>query len=720
MTRALGTLVLLAAVVFAVYGRALDAPFIFDDLPTVVENPSIRRLWPLVGDAANPGPLNPPATASTARRPLANLSFALDYRWGGLEPRGYRIVNLVLHVLAAAVLAALVRRTLLLPYFGGAWEHAAGGAAVAVALVWSVHPLATEAVVYVTQRTELLVALCYLTTIWAAVCGWTAPTAAARTMWHTAAVLASLAGMASKEAMASAPLVVALYERTFLVSSWRATRRSWPLYAGLAAGLLVPVGAFAIVGTTGWTDARHHVPPHVWWVTQTKVLLLYLKLTVWPWPLSIHYAPIYLRTFAAAWPWVAALTLLAVATLVMLRRRPAARFVVVAVVLVLGPTLIVPLAKMVAAERRMYLPLAGLVALAVVGGHRAIASRFGRRGDAIAAAALATLVLSFSVVTALRLRAYESAITIWEDATRHQPEDAMAHYNLGVALFDAGRPPAETLPRFARAVELDPKYSAARDNLGMVLNALGRRDEARAQFEQSLRIDPNGVVAHNNIGAGLIALGRPAEALPHLRRALALQPDGTNAQIHLNLGKALLATGRVDEAVEHLDEVARRAPGDPDIQVDLANACMQMGDAERAVAAYRTALAQRPDDAFAHNNLGAALMALGRSEEAIPHFEASLRTKPDRVSARYNLGRVLLATGRADAARAHLAQAVAAVPEDGQVRFTYATALAEAGATAEAVVAAEEARELARAGGKPALAEEIDAWLAAHRAPAPR
>jgi hypothetical protein len=156
---------------------------------------SITRLWPLVGDATAPGPFNPPPLA-TARRPIPNLTFALNYRVGGLDPFGYHVVNLVLHVLAASLLAAIVRRTLRLPYFD-APDAVAWALAAAVALVWAVHPLNSESVVNVTQRTELLGGVCYLAAIWAALRYWDARTPGARAAWVGVAGVVSVAGMAS-------------------------------------------------------------------------------------------------------------------------------------------------------------------------------------------------------------------------------------------------------------------------------------------------------------------------------------------------------------------------------------------------------------------------------------------------------------------------------------------------------------------------------------------
>jgi Flp pilus assembly protein TadD len=743
-----GTFALMLAVTVALYGRALDAPFVFDDRPAIVENPSLRRLWPPIGDAAARGPLNPPPLAPTARRPLANLTLAVDHHFHGLRPAGYRATNFVLHALAATLLALLVRATLRLPYFAGAWAGAAGPIGLAVALVWLVHPLVSEAVVYVTQRTELVAAVLYLATLWAALRHWTAATPRAAQAWGGAAVAACAGAMASKEIAASLPLAVWLYERTFLVDSWRATLRSWRLHAGLAAGWLVLL-ALNVGGASGLSDARHSVSPLVWWATQTKVTLLYLKLAVWPWPLAIHYTPAYLRTAADAAPWIVAFALAAGLTVAAVRRRPAARFVVLAAVMVLAPTAVVPLAKMMAAERRMYLPLAGLVVLAVVGGWRALAASGARRPSIAAAGAFLAIVVTFGAVTVRRLAVYESAVTLWTDTVRTQPDDAMARYNLGVALLEDGRPPAEAMARFEEALRLDPQHAGALDNLGLVLLRERRYDEARRRFEGAITVDPDNAVALNNLGALELDLGRPAAAVPVLERALAAEPDLPKGIVHRNLGKALVGVGRAADGLVHYDHAVRLdpadaeaqngrgaallalgrpgaarpaferalrvAPDDPSIANNLATALLQTGRIEDAVVHLERVLARDPANRGARNNYGTALRTLGRTEEAIEQFRRVIAAEPAHATAHYNLGSALLDTGRPAEAVGYLEEALRLGLDDAQVRFKCAIAYVHAGRGADGVAMGGTAVALARTRGQTALATEIEGWLAAYR-----
>ena len=195
------------------------------------------------------------------------------------------------------LLWAIVARTLRLDYFQGRFDRVAEPLSFAAALVWALHPVNTESVVYVTQRTELMMGMFYLATLYlqhSLLDRRSRP--AARATCLVLATLACLSGMLCKEMMASAPAMVLLFERTFVTGSFRrALDRSWPLYVGLALAW-VPVLALNYYGPrTPAAGFGMGVAAHEWWFTQAKVLFLYLKLAVWPWPLVIHYEIPYLE-----------------------------------------------------------------------------------------------------------------------------------------------------------------------------------------------------------------------------------------------------------------------------------------------------------------------------------------------------------------------------------------------------------------------------------------
>lgn len=759
-------IVLVGGVVWAVYGRALNAPLIFDDLGSVANNPSITRLWPLVGDDTNPGVLHPPWGSSVAGRPLVNFSLAVNYYFGELNPIGYRVVNVCLHILSALLLMAIVRRTLLLEYFQGRFERSAGPLALAVGLLWAVHPLQTEAVEYVIQRTELMMAFCYLATLYGSLRYWEATTPVARRAWLSLATLACLAGMASKEMMASAPVVVLLFERTFLAGSFReAWRRSWPLYVGLAATwvllLCLNIGgprsnsAGFDLGVSAWA----------WWATQAKVIWLYLKLVVWPWPLMIHYDIPYLDALGVAWPWLLGTALLVAAIAFLVWLNHPAGFLGTSVLLILSPTLIVPITTEVAAERRMYLPLAAVLALAFVGGY-ALLQRFARGSSddsaqsalprwlpVAAGGAVVGLALVASIVSARRLESYRDDLILWEETLRCWPDDPLVYHCLGGVLARRDRLP-EAAENYQKALAISPDFASAHVSLGHTLKQMHRTQEALPHLERAVELRPDYPEAHFILGNALVEAGRPTEALAHFQRAteldpydarfpynwattlfrlghaeeavalytraLKLKPDYVEA--HTNLAVALTQLGLSQEAVKHLERAVELNPDYAEAQNNLGYQLQHAGRTPEAIERFELALKLNPDSVEAELNLGSALASADRTEEAIPHFERAVELNPDQAVAQSNLAHALEISGRLDEAPAHYEVALRLRPDDFRLYSKLVEVYGQLHRPAEAVATAERALKLARSTGETEQAEQIEAWLTSHHVeiPSPR
>src|SRR5438034_6236593 len=172
------------------YLNGVSTPFLFDDMPSVVDNEQIRdvRHWGDLWNILIPAPSSP-----VSARPLVNLSFAINHATGGFEVSGYHAWNIAVHSLCGVVLFALIRRTLRLPGLPAAVGQRASHLGFAAALIWTLHPLNSEVVDYVTQRSESMMALCYLLTLYASL--------RATGRWPWVAVVSCLLGMACKESM---------------------------------------------------------------------------------------------------------------------------------------------------------------------------------------------------------------------------------------------------------------------------------------------------------------------------------------------------------------------------------------------------------------------------------------------------------------------------------------------------------------------------------------
>jgi tetratricopeptide (TPR) repeat protein len=590
----------------AAYFGSFRGGFLFDDMHTVVENPTVRRLWP-VTDVLFPPPEHP-----GAGRPIPNLTLAINYALNDLRPWGYHAVNLALHLLAGLALFGVARRTLCMPALRDRFGTRAAPLAFWLTLLWMVHPLQTESVTYITQRTELLMGLFYLLTLYCGIRAW-APQR--KTVWGLAAVAACILGMFSKEAMVSAPLMVALYDRAFVTGSFReAFRQRSRLYAALSAtwGILA---AMIANGPLGGTVGFHlGVTALEYLGTQAGVVLHYLRLAVWPSPLVLSYQdwPI-ARSFLDCLPAGLAVLALLGASVWALRRFPPLGFLGAWFFLILAPTSsFVPIVTEVAAERRMYLPLASIAALVVVGGwsllgaaerRLPVGSRSGLRW---LAAPFVVLLAAGSVYgTVMRNRDYESALRMWTDVVRKRPNNAGAFNGLGVALAMAGR-----------------------------------WEDAVGAYRRAIQLKPDGIEPHGNLGKAFSRLGRYDEAVAEYRKALGLSPEG-NPMIEHSLGLALEATGRYREAAAAYRKVVESVPGYAQAWFGLGICEQQLGRPDEAIAAYRRALGLAPSAVEVRLKLAALLASLGRLDASIAEYETVLKAEPSRADARAALDAVL-------------------------------------------------------------------------------
>jgi tetratricopeptide (TPR) repeat protein len=733
------TILAAAAIVLAAVGayhNSFSGVLIYDDVDAIIENQTIRRLWPIWSV------LSPPRGGQTVSgRPLVNLSLAINYAASGEDVWSYHLTNLLIHIAAALLLFGILRRTFLMPVLRDRFGRAATPLALAAALIWTVHPLQAESVTYVVQRAESLAGLFYLLTLYCVIRGaapGTVPFFAAdkpilpdamsgekgdcppwsASVWYAAAVLSCLLGIACKEILVTAPLMVLLYDRTFLVGSFAQTlRRRWGLYLSLAAtwGLLA-----YLVYSTGLIHRQPEMgAPDAWSYARSQpgVILHYLRLSVWPHPLCFDCDWPVANTVGEILPGVVVLGLLLAATVWGLMARRVWGFLGAWFLLILAPTSSVfPLGEL-AYEHRLYLPLAAVVVLAVAGGYalwdRLLPRPAGPGGQspfspgtprgrvglwaakkgtvpgpaaivrwAAPPAMCAAVLAALGCATVARNSVYRSLLVFWQDAADKRPDGFFAQYYLGNAMASLDRPEA-AIKYYQLALRRKPDYAPAHYNLANVLAAVEKNDEAIEHLQEALRLTPKYPEANNNLGNALVIVGRTEEAIERFRQALRLKPD--YAEAHSNLGSALLALGKTNEAIDYFRRALRLNPDYAEAHSNLGSGLLALGRTNEAIDHFHQALRLKPHDASAHNNLGFALAALGRTDEAIVHFNAALQVKPDDAGAHYNLGNVLAGMGRTQEAIDHLSRTLRLKPDHAEAHNNLATVLATVGKTDEAI-----------------------------------
>ena len=618
------SLIIVACVVLA-YSNTFCVPFIFDDQNNIVENSSIRNLSSVYQVFA------PPFGTGIAGRPFVNFSLALNYAISGEKPWSYHLFNLLIHLSAALCLFGIVRRTFMSERLKREYGDAATDLAFVCALLWALHPLQTQAVTYTIQRCESLMGLCLLLMFYFAIRGWQSDTPR---KWHLAAILSFLVGIGTKEVIVVAPILLFVYDLLFFQVSMRdVLRRSPLLYAGLIFGLLVLGFLVAAGGTTSSGTGRPTFSALDYWVTQPEVIIHYLKLTIWPYPLTLDYD----------WPiakprdsWLAIIIIggLIIASAWALWKRRPVGFLACLFFAVLAPTSLTPLPD-IAFEHRMYIPSIATVIIIVTGAYRVISGaskRWGKNEDMekMLKRKLSIYLLllagpALGILTYARNNDYRSDVSIWAAAVRNYPENSRSQANLGNALLQEGdirnavghlyaalhmeTKKAHTyrgVLTYYEYLSIRPVYAKVQDNIGWAWLQKGNAVVAIEHFLEVLKVNPGNAVALAHIGTALYFLGKKHDSLDYFRRAILLKPSDPDIQV--NYGVTLRLQGSLIEAMEH----------------------------------FHTALCLMPNNVEAHYGMGMALRQLGREADAISHFQEALRLNPKYGPAMENMEQLRL------------------------------------------------------------------------------
>lgn len=628
------------------YASSLSLPLVFDDRVTILENPQIRNPWTV-------DVLRPARELPVAGRPLANLTFAWNYAVGGTAVEGYHLVNLALHLACALALFGVVRGTLQLPGLSS-WRPHADDLACATALLWAVHPLNSEVVNYLTQRTESLMALALLMTLYASL---RSRSSTRSTSWEIVAGLSCLAGMGSKETMAVAPVLVLLFDASFVDGSLAAALKARPrLYGMLGATWLVLAGLMATSPRGLSAGFASGVSPWQYLWNQAPIVAHYLRLAVWPTRLVAHYgAPVALSPGDVLLPGAFVVALL-VTTGIALVRWPRAGYPGAWFFITLAPTSsLVPIATEVGAERRMYLAMMAVAAGACCLAGHALWLRRTDRTDApdtaaatprvfiVAAAAFVAVAIGLGVLTVRRTREYASGLVLAQTSLERWPS-ATARLMVGTELAAAGRH-KEALPHLREAAEQMPR---GRYNLGVELFNAGELDEAGHQLQQFVSAYPDlieAVPARALIGRALAARRDWPAAIAEFEAVVRMAPSQSTGRELLvaalgDYGAELVGAGQLAEALVRFRRAAELAPSSATAQRNLATALYDSRDLDAAIAAARRAVALAPADPAGHNLLGRALAVKGDLGQAVSELARAVELSPSDAGFQEDLARL--------------------------------------------------------------------------------
>lgn len=621
----------LALATVVAFSSAIRAPFVFDDHPSIRLNPSVQQLTPLASV------LQPPANTSVSGRPVVNVSLALNYALNhafGVDDNGpdttvsFHVVNILIHVLSGLLLFGLVRLTL------AGWRDARVAAestwiAGATALLWLLHPIQSEAVDYVIQRTELIVSVCYLATLFAAARAWDSENPR---WWLAASLLACVLGMGSKEVMISAPFMVILYDRAFRVQSWRALFETGSRRAFYVLLLLT----CSIVLFTVFNRARHTtvgfnlgITWYEYLYTQAWAITHYLRLIVWPNALNFDYGELAIT----GWRGVPGALLLGSAGVATLYAWTKSRWLWLGFLgawffMLLAPSSsIVPIKTEVAAERRIYLASAAVFILVMIGVYQ-LRARFAWKLR-IEQATLGVLALLLAATTFARGRTYLSTESLYRDVMVKAPDNPRGYAGVGMLLLVRGPEHfAEAQALLERAVTLDSSYVGGWQALGLVAVMREQWPVAKIAYTHALRLQPQNPDAQRGMAQVLIGTGDLEGA-----RALVDALPSPDRETLWTLGEGFVKRGDGREALPYLESAARNGLS----PLDMALMSLALAQAKRpidALAAARAATSVAGDSTQVLALVGRAMVLANRPVEARQFLRRRVELTPEDEEAK--------------------------------------------------------------------------------------
>ncbi len=592
-----------AAVAAVCYLNTLHNGFVSDDHQLIFEHPYVKS----VGDWARIFTVGHYA-GSGGYRPFTTLSFALNYSVGDSHPFGFHLTNLLLHALNCALVFLIAQRLL-----------RSATSALAIALIFAVHPIHSEAVAWISGRAELL-ATSLLLVAW--LCHFETRRSDASSCFQIGSLAAFFAALLAKENALVFPLLIVLSDlfeqrRRRATTNWirQSVRFYLPQIAVIAAyfifrGLLYRQPLLRSISQISFIDnplAHVAFAPRVF--TALKVQAQYVALLFWPARLSGDYSfnsvPVITSPFdAELWLSLTVILIIVAAGAYSYLRRGSVWFGIAFYAVTMIPTAnLVTVIGSIKAERFLYLPSLGFCFAAVMGAGATLQWLSRRRlpyALSSAAVLLLALITAAAAQTWERNKVWRDEQTFWSSTARILPQNYKAQLVYGELALKAGE--------YEKGIEA---------------------------LEHARQIDPKSRDPMINLGAALLATGKPRQAIDLYRTALEQDPNCADCRI--NIALAHISVGDVNAGIRELRDVIVVQPENALAHFDLARVCSANGDTATAIDEYQRAAQLKPDYAEAWNGLGAVYLKMGRTSEARVALQRALQIRADFPEAIRNL-----------------------------------------------------------------------------------
>lgn len=600
---------------FFIYQPALNNKFTnYDERAYVSENASIRQFN---GDMISREMGN---FFMGNYHPLTMISYAIDYSIVGMDPKGYILTNILLHILASLFLFMLLIKITNNSY-----------ASIAGALLFSLHPLHVESVAWIAERKDVLytafLSMALLTAyLWL--------TQKSKLFWLLTLLLFVLACLSKGMAVVFSPVVMLMAVMIQLKQDkeikWKEVLNPMFLPFILISLVFGYVAILAQAEAEAIRDDTGGLPIYAKILYPAYGIWFYLQKFIFPIPLSAHYDYPSLKNIVLL---VSPLLVTGIGfTLWYFRNKfPewvfAFLFYLFSISIVLQ---ILPVGKAIAADRYFYFASIGFsIALAWS------LSKIKKNLPAIAFSGL--FILMGFTLTIPRIKIWKDSRSLWEDTFKENQNVPFVLFNLGVSLEKTGKEnDLRSIELYKKAISIDSTYFEPYNNLGILLNQYGNPDLALPLYYKALKLKPNHSDTYNNLATALQALGKYEEALSIFKQSIDTDPN--NPSPHNNLGTLLNELGRYNEAAYHYNMAIKLKANEPRVWYNLGNLYYQIQKSDSSIYCYQKALELKPDYPDAMGNMGVIYFSRQDYETALSWYEKALQVDPNFRDAYFNMG----------------------------------------------------------------------------------
>ncbi|MFQ5456423.1 MAG: tetratricopeptide repeat protein [Nitrospirota bacterium] len=664
-----------------IYFNTIHSPFQYDGRPIIAENKHIH-----LDELSLSGIIDAGFKSPSYRRPVANISFAINYYFGRLNTFGYHLVNIIIHIITGIAIYLFLFATLKISSESHVLSLELQGIkdksfwiALIASLLWVTSPVQTQAVTYIVQRMTSMATMFYMLSLLCYVKGRVVSEVRSKGrldgllasgFWLLTSLFFALLAFGTKEISATLPVVIILYEIYFFTGFDPEKIKKRLIYFVLIMMAIIILN-FLYINSMGsfFEGLKKIISKRVIeqqeftsferLLTQSRVVIYYISLLILPLPSRLRLSYDFIVSHSIFDPITTFISIITIFTLIIYavsiaRKRPIISFFIIWFFLNLAiESGIIRL--YIAFEHRLYLPSVGffvIVAIGIVKLMNMVKSspRYSAHNYLLFAACSSFLIVLFltqSIWTIQRNYVWRDEISLWKDTIKKSPSLYMPHNNLG-SVYEKEGVLDLAVREYQEALKINSDDDRIHNNLGIAYGKQGKADMAIREYKEALRINPDNSNTHNNLGVVYREQGRTGMAVREYLEALKIDPDNRNT--HNNLAVVYEKQGVLDLAVREYQEALKINPDDGGTHNNLGVVYEKQGRADMAVREYLEALKIDPDHYQGHYNLGSIYQRKGESEKALKEYIEAVRINPDYYQAHNALGNIYRDKGMLDLA----------------------------------------------------------------------